>query len=352
MKSLKQTEKNHSRQTQASKRHMDRIEASSPPGMAPMPLEARISDFGIYLEKQGHAASTIRVYSCSVRLFFHHYDVLSIEHLQAYRRWLLESYKPSTVNTRILGINRFLDFMQSNTLLDNNLPSLNTICSKFLKHSCIQKADFQALTSPPADSLRITPTGHYRLRPIREQKRTYLDTVISQKDYDRLKRRLKKDENYFWYFIVRFLASTGARVSELRQIKMEDLQLGYLDLYSKGGKIRRLFFPRSLCEEAIPYFASRGIDSGFLFLTRRHTCISARAIEMQLKNIARRYRINPATMYPHSFRHRYAINFLKRFNDISLLADLLGHDSIETTRIYLMKSSQEQQTVIDRVVTW
>lgn len=110
--------------------------------------------------------------------------------------------------------------------------------------------------------------------------------------------------------------------------------------------------PAPSCGEAIPYFASHGIDSGFLFLTRRRTCISARAIEMQLKNIAKRYRINPATMYPHSFRHRYAINFLKRFNDISLLADLLGHDSIETTRIYLMKSSQEQQTVIDRVVTW
>ena len=272
-----------------------------------MNFETLISDFCVYLEKQGHAASTIRVYSCSVRLFFTHYDSLSIEYLQTYRRWLLKNYKPSTVNTRILGMNRFLDFMQ---------------------------------------------LSKKRLRPIREQKHTYLDTVISQKDYDRLKRRLKKDENYFWYFIVRFLASTGARVSELRQIKMEDLQLGYLDLYSKGGKIRRLFFPCSLCEEAIPYFASRGIDSGFLFLTRRNTCISARAIEMQLKNIARRYRINPATMYPHSFRHRYAINFLKRFNDISLLADLLGHDSIETTRIYLMKSSQEQQTVIDRVVTW
>ena len=307
-----------------------------------MNFETLISDFGIYLEKQGHAASTIRVYSCSVRLFFTHYDKLSIKHLQAYRRWLLECYKPSTVNTRILGMNRFLDFIQSSGLLD--------ICSKASKHPCIQMDDLQ--TPMPTDSLRITPTGHYRLRPIREQKHTYLDTVISQKDYDRLKRRLKKDENYFWYFIVRFLASTGARVSELRQIKMEDLQLGYLDLYSKGGKIRRIFFPRSLCEEAIPYFASRGIDSGFLFLTRRHTCISARAIEMQLKKLATRYRINPATMYPHSFRHRYAINFLKRFNDISLLADLLGHDSIETTRIYLMKSSQEQQTVIDRVVTW
>ena len=170
-----------------------------------MNFETLISDFGIYLEKQGHAAITIRVYSCSVRLFFSHYNSLSVEHLQSYRRWLLECYKPSTVNTRILGMNRFLDFMQNRGLLDN------------------EKANFQSPISAPTDSLRITPTGHYRLRPIREQKHTYLDTVISQKDYDRLKRRLKKDENYFWYFIVRFLASTGARVSELRQIKMEDI---------------------------------------------------------------------------------------------------------------------------------
>ena len=58
------------------------------------------------------------------------------------------------------------------------------------------------------------------------------------------------------------------------------------------------------------------------------------------------------SLYPHSFRHRYAKNFLEKFNDISLLADLMGHDSIETTRIYLTRSSQEQQKVIDRVVTW
>ena len=167
-----------------------------------MNFETLISDFGVYLEQQGHAASTIRVYSCSIRLFFSHYNSLSVEYLQSYRRWLLECYKPSTVNTRILGMNRFLDFMQNSGLLDN------------------EKANFQSPISAPTDSLRITPTGHYRLRPIREQKHTYLDTVISQKDYDRLKRRLKKDENYFWYFIVRFLASTGARVSELRQIKM------------------------------------------------------------------------------------------------------------------------------------
>ena len=62
--------------------------------------------------------------------------------------------------------------------------------------------------------------------------------------------------------------------------------------------------------------------------------------------------MTPEMVHPHAFRHRFAKSFIEKCGDISLLADLLGHDSIETTRIYLMKSSQEQQTVIDRVVTW
>lgn len=57
-------------------------------------------------------------------------------------------------------------------------------------------------------------------------------------------------------------------------------------------------------------------------------------------------------VYPHSFRHRYAKNFLEKHNDISLLADLMGHESIETTRIYLRRSSSEQQEIVDKVITW
>ena len=71
-----------------------------------------------------------------------------------------------------------------------------------------------------------------------------------------------------------------------------------------------------------------------------------------MKVLARRYRIDPDTVYPHSFRHRFAKNFLSRFNDIALPADLMGHDSIETTRIYLTRSSKEQRAMIDEIVTW
>ena len=80
--------------------------------------------------------------------------------------------------------------------------------------------------------------------------------------------------------------------------------------------------------------------------------ITARGISQQLKNYAEKYGLNTKVVYPHSFRHRFAKNFLEKYNDIALLADLMGHESIETTRIYLRKSSMEQQSIVDKVVTW
>jgi integrase/recombinase XerD len=72
----------------------------------------------------------------------------------------------------------------------------------------------------------------------------------------------------------------------------------------------------------------------------------------QLKNSILQWAIQGKLVYPHSFRHRYAKNFLEKFNDIALLADLMGHESIETTRIYLRRSSLEQQEIVDKVITW
>lgn len=78
--------------------------------------------------------------------------------------------------------------------------------------------------------------------------------------------------------------------------------------------------------------------------------ITTRGISGQLKKLAVRYGIDPVVVYPHSFRHRFAKSFLERCNDIAFLADLMGHESIETTRIYLRKTSTEQRTIVDQVV--
>ena len=155
-----------------------------------------------------------------------------------------------------------------------------------------------------------------------------------------------------WYFVVWYLAATGARVSELIQIKVEHVHIGYFDLYTKGGKLRRLYIPKLLKEQTEKWLQENNMDSGWLFTNRFGEKITARGISQQLKNYAIKYGLSTKVVYPHSFRHRFAKNFLDKFNDIALLADLMGHESIETTRIYLRRTASEQRAIVDKVVTW
>ena len=80
--------------------------------------------------------------------------------------------------------------------------------------------------------------------------------------------------------------------------------------------------------------------------------MSSRGIALGLKRCAIRYGINPDVVYPHSFRHRFAKNFIKKNSDISFLADLMGHESIETTRIYLRRTAEEQRVAVDEAIDW
>uniref|UniRef100_UPI0036F3C20F tyrosine-type recombinase/integrase n=1 Tax=Enterocloster asparagiformis TaxID=333367 RepID=UPI0036F3C20F len=275
--------------------------------------QEEIEAFKEYLKKRGAAPNTISAYSASVRLYFSLYSDINIPNLQSYKEYLLEHFKANTVNIRIFGINQYIE-----TLGDNSELKLES----------------------------------YKLPSVKRQQKPFLDNVISKRDYERFKRCLKRDGNMFWYFVVRFLAATGARISELVKIKVEHIRIGCMDLYSKGGKLRRIYFPEKLCLEMLSWLAIEGRDSGFIFVNKKGVQITPRGISSQLKVLAVRYHIPPETVYPHSFRHRFAKNFLNKFNDISLLADLMGHESIETTRIYLTKSSLEQRKFIDKIVTW
>ena len=135
-------------------------------------------------------------------------------------------------------------------------------------------------------------------------------------------------------------------------IKVEHVKTGYIDLYTKGGKIRRLYIPISLRDECLEWLTEKSIISGFIFLNRYGNRITTRGVSGQLKKYALKYGLDSKVVYPHSFRHRFAKSFLEKYNDIALLADLMGHESIETTRIYLRKTSTEQQSIVDKYVDW
>ena len=116
--------------------------------------------------------------------------------------------------------------------------------------------------------------------------------------------------------------------------------------------LRRLYIPKTLRIEATKWIKEKELSSGYIFLNRFGQRITTRGIAQQLKHFAEKYGLNRDVVYPHSFRHRFAKNFLDRFNDLALLADLMGHESIETTRIYLRRTASEQQKIVDRVVNW
>ena len=266
-----------------------------------------VTKYETFLRRLDLAKNTVSSYVWTVNYFERTYKDFNKKNLLAYKGYLVEHFKPQTVNLRLQAINKYLEFIKQDKL---------------------------------------------KLRFIKVQQKNFLENVISNADYKFLKSSLLNDGYKDWYFIVWFMTATGSRVSELLQIKAEHVQIGHLDLYTKGGKMRRIYIPKTLQKEALQWLQERQISTGYIFLNRFGERITTRGIAMQLKHFADKYGLKREVVYPHSFRHRYAKNFLDRFNDIALLADLMGHESIETTRIYLRRTASEQRKIVDKIVNW
>ena len=272
-----------------------------------MVIQMTSDEFEKKLKQTNLSQNTIDSYMHTIHQFFSMYEEAMKKNLLSYKGFLIERYKPKTVNLRVLAMNKYLNYAGKASM---------------------------------------------KLKLIKIQQKTFLENVISDADYRFFKNKLKRDGRLNWYFVVRFLAATGARISELIQIKVEHVTQGYLDIYGKGGKVRRIYIPRVLKNEALKWLEDEKMTSGYLFLNRFGEKLTTRGVAHQLKIFAGEYEMNTKVVYPHSFRHRYAKNFLEKFNDIALLADLMGHESIETTRIYLRRTATEQQSLVDKIVTW
>ena len=207
-----------------------------------------IEEFERHLRGTNLSENTISSYLFAIRQYSSQYDGITKKNLRAYKVWLIENYKPKTVNLRLRAINCFLESIGKES---------------------------------------------WKMQFVRVQQKAFLENVISEADYEYFKNCLKRDDELFWYFVIRFLAATGARVSELIQIKVEHIKLGHLDLYSKGGKLRRIYIPKALQNEALSWLNDKHQESGFIFLNKYGDRITTRGISGQLKKLAVRYGIDP-----------------------------------------------------------
>lgn len=261
-----------------------------------------------YLNKKNMSDNTVKSYTWTVKNYFQKYKHITKKNLLSYKGFLMENYSPRTVNLRILGINSYLKYIRK------------TILS---------------------------------LQCIKIQQKPYLENVVSLEDYKKLIKYMKINNHMTMYFVTKFMACTGARVSEVVKIKKHHIEKGIADLYSKGGKIRRIYINCRLKKEMLIWLEKEKIEDGYIFLNKNNIQLSTRGIAKELKNYAERCGgIDLDTIYPHSFRHMFAICFLEKRNDLALLADLLGHSSIETTRIYTRMTTAAQIKLIDKIVTW
>lgn len=213
-------------------------------------------------------------------------------------------YAPRTINSMLAAINGFFRFMDWG------------IRVKFLK---IQRQLFRD--------------------PARE---------MTREEYTRLLTTARETGQERLALIMETLCATGIRISELRYITVEAAKDGRASIALKG-KIRTILLPTKLHRKLVKYAKKEKIASGAIFRTKSGKPISRRQVWYELKRLCQAAGVEPTKVFPHNFRHLFATTFYKACKDIARLADVLGHSNIETTRIYLAVSGEEQTRQLDRL---
>lgn len=267
-----------------------------------------IGTFAAYLKGEERASSTIEKYQRDITAFLTWVAGRDInrELVSAWKEHLLaQHYEPSTINAALAALNGLFHFL-----------GWDDCRTRFLK---VQRKMFR-------DSSR----------------------ELTRSDYDALITTARERRQERLALLMETICATGIRVSEVRYITVEAARQGQTEIALKG-KIRTIILPSRLCRKLCKYAAKQKIVSGELFLTRNGKPLSRRQIWAEMKRLCKYAHVDSSKVFPHNLRHLFATTFYRACKDIVKLADVLGHSSIETTRIYLLTSGTEHRRQLDRL---
>ena len=276
--------------------------------MNPFEIDAKkIRQFIRFLRERGASAGTMEKYQRDLRRFAAWLDGTPASR-EAAVRWreslLAEGCRPATVNSMLAAVNAFFRCMGWN------------IHAEFLR---VQKKTF-------CDPRReLTRPDYFQL----------LETAG----------RLRKER---LFLLLETVCATGIRVGEVRYITVEAAKAGKAEISLKG-KTRTILLPGKLCRKLLGYARKHKTASGEIFLTRSGKSISRKQIWAEMKALCRKAGVEPGKVFPHNLRHLFARTFYQTCRDVVKLADVLGHSSIETTRIYLISSGTEHMRLLERM---
>lgn len=189
-----------------------------------------------------------------------------------------------------------------------------------------------------------------RVKHLRVQRQLFRDSAreLSREEYARLVETARRLGRGRLSLLMETICATGIRVSEVRYITAEAVREGRTEIALKG-KIRTILLPGKLCRKLEKYARQKKITSGELFLTRSGRPMSRKQIWAEMKGVCRAAGVAPSKVFPHNLRHLFARCFYRVSRDVAKLADVLGHSSIETTRIYLISTGAEHARTLNQL---
>lgn len=264
-----------------------------------------LQSFQKYLELEEKERATVQKYMRDVRSFldFAGGSPVTKERVIAYKAWLAEQYAPRSANSMLVALNGFLRYLGA-----------DGCCVKLFR------LQYQTFC---------------------ERQR-----VLTQEEYKRLLDTARRKRQTRLYLILLTLCSTGIRISELKHITVEAIRQGSAVARNKG-KSRVVLLPRRLCELLNGYVRWRGIESGPVFLTRGGKPVDRSNVWRSMQRLCREAGVSKAKAHPHSLRHLFACTFYEKEKDVMHLADILGHKSVNTTRIYTLTVSSVHRRQIE-----
>ncbi len=191
---------------------------------------------------------------------------------------------------------------------------------------------------------------HFRVKYLKIQRRIFREASreLSQEEYMRLINTARAQGNTRLELLMETICATGIRVSEVQYITVEAVRRGRAEIALKG-KVRTILIASKLARKLQKYARKQKIVCGEIFLTANGQSLSRRRIWGEMKNLCQAAAVDSSKVFPHNLRHLFACTFYKVYRDIVRLADVLGHSSIETTRIYLTTSGNEYAKQLDRL---
>lgn len=267
----------------------------------------QLSCFARQLQEDERSEATIENYLRHIRAFaaWAGERPVTKDLAAQWKERLVARYRPGTVNTMLVSLNRFFGFLGW--------------------HDCQVK------------TLRI------QRRLFREESKE-----LTREEYARLVSAAQASGRERLVLLLETICSTGIRVSEVKYITVEALKLGKAEISLKG-KIRTILLPNKLCRKLLKYAKKQKTVSGEVFLTRNGTSLSRKQIWAEMKSICAKAKVAASKVFPHNLRHLFARVFYKACHDVAKLADVLGHSSMETTRIYLISTGVEHAHTLERL---